>query len=124
MSRIVIRTRNGVYNAELDGSDLSNDIWLSLPFRASINMLGSQIYFEMRANIEVEGDSTIFDAGDIAYWPEANALCLFFGPTPLSGDDGRPVSAFPLKKIGRILDDYDSMNDAGDRMNITLERSF
>ena len=124
MSRIVIRTRNGVYNAELDGSDLSNDIWLSLPFRASINMLGSQIYFEMMTNIEIDGDSTVFDSGDIAYWPEANALCLFFGPTPLSGDDGRPVSAFPLKKIGRILDDCGSMAEAGDRMNITLERSF
>ena len=124
MSKIVIRTRNGVYNAELDGSDISNDIWLSLPFRASINMLGSQIYFEMKTDTKTEGDSTVFDVGDIAYWPQADAFCLFFGPTPLSGDDGRPVSAFPLKKIGRILDDCSSMADAGDRMTVTLERSF
>ena len=124
MSNIVIRTRNGVYNAELDGSDISNDIWLSLPFRASINMLGSQIYFEMKTNVEVVGDATVFDVGDIAYWPKANALCLFFGPTPLSGEDGLPVSAFPLKKIGRILSDCKSMDEAGDRMTIALERSF
>jgi len=124
MSKIVIRTRSGVYNAELDGSDLSNIIWLSLPFRTSINMLGSQIYFEMKTEVKVEGDSTVFDAGDIAYWPQADALCLFFGPTPLSGDDGRPVSAFPLKKIGRILDDFGTLSEAGDRQTITLERPF
>ena len=124
MSRIAIRTRNGVYSAELDGSDLSNDIWLSLPFKTTINMLGSQIYFEMKTDVRTEGDSVVFDVGDIAYWPGAGALCLFFGPTPLSGDDGRPVSAYPLKRIGRILDECDTMCNAGDRMPITLERSF
>lgn len=124
MSGITIRTRNGVYAAELDGSDISNEIWLSLPFSADINMLGCQIYFEKMTETKVEGDQTVFEEGDIAYWPKANALCLFFGPTPLSGDDGKPVSSFPLKKIGRILDDCRSMENAGDRMRITFERSF
>ena len=122
MSKITIRTRSGVYAGELDRSDISNWIWLSLPFRADINMLGSMIYFEMPTGIEVKGDRTVFEKGDIAYWPEANAMCLLFGPTPLSGKDGKPVSPYPMKRIGRITDECGSMEQAGDRTRITIER--
>ncbi len=31
--------------------------------------------------------------GDLAYWPPGNAMCIFFGPTPMSrGDEIRPAS--------------------------------
>jgi len=124
MSRITIRTRNSEYIAELDRSDISNEIWLSLPFKADINMLGSQIYFSMPLESEAVGDTAVLNVGDIAYWPKADAFCIFFGPTPLSGDDGKPVSKFPVKVIGKVIGDCSSMEHAGDRMPITLERSF
>ena len=120
-SRIRIRTRSGEWAAELDDSGISDEIWLSLPFTADINMLGSQIYFEMPADSKVKGDSKIFEKGDIAYWPEAGALCLFFGPTPLSTDE-RPVTSFFMKKIGRICGDCSDMESSGDRTRITLVR--
>ena len=123
MSNIKVRTRSGEWTASLDDSDMSNEIWLSLPFSADINMLGSQIYFVMPLESKVKGETKIFDAGDIAYWPEADALCIFFGPTPLSTDE-RPVAAFPMKKIGKINGDCSEMDASGDRMRITLERSF
>jgi len=125
MSGIRIRTETGVYIAELDDSDLSNAIWLSLPFTAAINMLGCQIYFEMPVDCPAPKDLvTKLDVGDIAYWPSAGALCVFFGPTPLSGDDGLPVAPYPVKKIGRVVDDCSSMESAGDRRRITLERTI
>jgi hypothetical protein len=123
MSNIKIRTRSGEWSAVLDSSDISNEIWLSLPFSADINMLGSQIYFEMRLESSTEGDSKIFGKGDIVYWPEADAVCIFFGPTPLSIDE-RPVAAFPMKKIGRVTEECSEMEFSGDRMRITLERAF
>jgi hypothetical protein len=120
-----MRTRNGEYAGELCDSDISDAIWLSLPFTARLNMLGCQIYFEMPLDFRPDGGgATVFDAGDIAYWPGAGALCIFFGPTPLSGDDGRPVSRYPLIKIGRVIGDCSSMEDAGDRQTITIDRSF
>ncbi len=86
-------------------------------------MLGGQIYFEMPLDAKMSvNEDTVFDVGDIAYWPNANALCIFFGPTPLSIDDGRPVSRFPLVKVGKITGDVSGMYDAGDRQNITIER--
>ena len=118
MKQIVIRTRNDSFTGTLDDSALSDAIWLSLPFHATTNMLGSEIYFEFPlTDIGISGEEvTVLDAGDIAYWPRAHALCLFFGPTPLSGDDGRPVSK------GRIDGDCSSMEDAGDRQRITIEQ--
>ena len=116
-------TRSGVWAAELDGSDISNEIWLSLPFSADINMLGGQLYFEMPLDTKVRGNSNIFEKGDIAYWPEADALCIFSGPTPLSTDE-RPVTAFLMKRIGHVTDDCSDMERSGDRTRITLERSF
>lgn len=123
MSGIRIRTRSGEFSAELDDSDMSNAIWLSLPFKASTNMLGSQIYFEMPIDAIISGETrTVFDSGDIAYWPKVGALCIFFGPTPLSGDDGRPVSMYPLIKIGELKGDYAELEHSGDRQTITLEK--
>ncbi|MDR2866556.1 MAG: AfsR family transcriptional regulator [Methanomassiliicoccaceae archaeon] len=123
MNRIKIRTRCGEWSAVLDDSDISNEIWLSLPFTAGINMLGSQMYFEMRLDSKAAGDQTVFLKGDIAYWPEADAVSVFFGPTPLSIDD-RPISSFPMKRIGSVEGECADMEMSGDRMRITLERSF
>jgi hypothetical protein len=123
MSNIRIRTRSGEWSAVLDDSDISNEIWLSLPFSADINMLGSQMYFAMPLDNKVKGDSKIFEKGDIAYWPEADALSIFFGPTPLSTDE-RPVAAFPMEKIGHVKGDCSTMEMSGDRTRITLERTF
>ena len=123
MSSIKIRTRSGEWSATLDDSDISNEIWLSLPYSADINMLGSQIYFVMKLESKTKGDSKIFEKGDIAYWPEADAVCIFFGPTPLSTDE-RPVAAYPMKKIGHVNGDCSAMENSGDRMRITMERPF
>jgi len=125
MSRIRIRTRNGEYLAELDSSDISNAVWLSLPFTTTINMLGCQIFFEMPVDYaEPEDLVKKLEVGDIAYWPKVGALCIFFGPTPLSGEDGKPVSRYPVTKIGRMIDDCSSMEFAGDRQPITIEKAF
>ena len=125
MSGIRIRTRDGEYLAELDGSDISNAVWLSLPFTSRINMLGCQIYFEMPVDNAEPGELvTKLEIGDIAYWPKAGAFCIFFGPTPLSGDDGLPVSSYPVVKIGRIVGDCSSLESAGDRQPIRIEKAF
>ena len=126
MSKICIRTGNGgEFHAELDKSLMSDTLWLSLPKKYFINMLGSMIYFECPLDCPIEGEEvTQLETGDIAYWPKANAVCIFFGPTPLSKDDGRPVSPYPVIRMGRLIGDCSAMEDAGDRQSIRLERAF
>ena len=122
MSRMIVRTRNGDFPGDLDGSDISNAIWLSLPLSMDINMLGGMIYCEcpLYAIQPKEGRTTQLEVGDIAYWPGPGAFCIFYGPTPLSGEDGKPVAPYPVIKIGRMVGDCSGLEAAGDRQKLTL----
>ena len=125
-SRITVRTRNGEYPGELDGSDISNAIWLSNRLTVEINMLGGMMYGELPLDVILpkEGRTTKLETGDIAYWPGPDAFCIFFGPTPLSGEDGQPVAPYPVIKIGKMIGDCSGLEDAGDRQKITILQSF
>lgn len=124
MTKMRIRTRGGEFDAELDDSPLSDEIWLSLPFETSLNMWGDEIYFEMPVHTKVKGEIKTLDVGDIAFWPEARAICLFFGPTPLSSENGKPISAYPVKKFGRLIGEFSALERSGDGTKILLEKAF
>ena len=60
----------------------------NLPVEVSINKWGEELYTD-RTIIAVEQEDnakTEVNELDVAYWPEGNALCLFYGPTPISKD--------------------------------------
>ena len=125
MNAVTFRTRVGEYRGELTKSAFADAFWLSLPVSSVINMLGCEIYFEVPAEIDAKGErTTVLNKRDIAFWPEASALCLFFGPTPLSGEDGRPISPYPVIKIGELVGEIDSLAEVGDRTKITVETAF
>ena len=68
-------------------------IWNALPFEASANTWGDEIYFSIPIETDEENAQETVDMGDLAYWPPGNAMCIFFGPTPMSrGDEIRPAS--------------------------------
>ena len=125
-SKITVRTRNGEYPGELDGSDISNAIWLSNRLTVEINMLGGMMYGELPLDVILpkEGRTTKMETGDIAYWPGPGAFCIFFGPTPLSGEDRQPVAPYPVIKIGKMIGDCSGLEDAGDRQKITILSGF
>ncbi|MBP3386416.1 MAG: AfsR family transcriptional regulator [Candidatus Methanomethylophilaceae archaeon] len=126
MSKVIVRTRCGEFTGDLDGSDISNAIWLSNSISFDINMLGGMLYGELPldAILPKEGRTTQMEVGDIAYWPGPGAFCIFFGPTPLSGEDGKPVAPFPVIKIGKMIGDCSGLENAGDRQRITIIPSF
>ena len=126
VSRITVRTRNGEYPGELDDSDISNAIWLSNRLTVEINMLGGMMYGELPLDVILpkEGRTTQLETGDIAYWPGPGAFCIFFGPTPLSGEDGQPVAPYPVIRIGKMIGDCSGLEEAGDRQKITILSGF
>lgn len=126
MSRIEVRTRSGEYSGQLDDSDISNAIWLSKPISLDINMMSGMIYGELPLDVILpkEGRTTVLDVGDIAYWPGPGAFCIFYGPTMLSREDGRPVAPYPVIKIGHIDGDCSGLDGAGDRQKITIVPTF
>lgn len=103
--RIKISAGNVVVSARLDDTDAANRLWEALPVQASANTWGDEIYFSI--GIDAELDDTAqetVELGAVGYWPPGDALCLFFGPTPLSvGDEIRPASA--VNVLGMIEGD-------------------
>ncbi|MCH7740583.1 MAG: hypothetical protein IIC93_10630 [Chloroflexi bacterium] len=103
--RIKISAGDVVVSARLDDTDAANRLWEALPVQASANTWGDEIYFSI--GIDAELDDTAqetVELGALGYWPPGDALCLFFGPTPLSvGDEIRPASA--VNVLGMIEGD-------------------
>ena len=58
----------------------------NLPVEVKINRWGDELYTD-RTTVAVEEEAnaqTEVNELDVAYWPEGNALCLFYGQTPIS----------------------------------------
>lgn len=73
----------------------------ALPFENRPQQWGKELYFEIPVDIGPEQPDEIVSVGTLAYWPEGNAFCMFYGQTPAS-TGGRPRAAGPVNVIGRF----------------------
>jgi len=72
-----------------------------LPLTSSVNVWGEEVYFAIPVKTGPENAQDVVSIGDIAYWPDGPALCIFLGRTPVSrGDEIRPAS--PVNVIGKV----------------------
>ena len=102
--KIVIRAEPVELTAELNDSDTAKAIWNNLPITGRANLWGDEIYFRIPVHIPVENGQELVEKGDLGFWPEGDALCIFFGPTPMStGNEIRPASE--VNVFGRITGD-------------------
>jgi hypothetical protein len=76
----------------------------NLPIEVNINRWGDELYTDRTTvAVDEEGNTkTEVNELDVAYWPEGKALCLFYGPTPIS-KDGRILTYSPVNIVGRII---------------------
>jgi hypothetical protein len=90
--------------AELNETATSLAVWEALPIKGQASLWGDEIYFSVHVNRELENGQEVVKAGDLGYWPPGKALCIFFGPTPVSyGNEIRPASAVTV--LGRVTGD-------------------
>jgi hypothetical protein len=108
--------------AELNESPTAQKVWEALPIESSFSTWGDEIYFSIRVSMELESDAQeVVESGDLGYWPSGNAFCIFFGPTPISGEgEIRPAS--PVNMIGRIADDAAKLKEMMSEKLIRVER--
>lgn len=92
-----------------------------LPFESRARRWGDEVYFETSAAAEEEEASELVNAGDVAYWPPGRALCLFFGPTPIS-QPGEIRPASPVNVIGRVVEGTDVLRKvvSGEKVRVEL----
>jgi len=121
--RIRIKNRQHEFAAELDESETARRIAAALPIRAIANRWGHEIYFEIPVRADRARDARAdVSVGELGYWPDGAAFCIFFGPTPASTGEA-PRAASPVNVIGRLTGSVDTqaLNSVTDGTEIALE---
>jgi len=107
--------------AELNDTRTAQAIWEILPIEGRVNLWADEIYFPIPLSLELETGQDLVNIGELGYWPEGNAFCIFFGPTPVSqGDEIRPAS--PVTVFGKIHGDATIFKKVATGMKITIRR--
>ena len=112
-----------VITATLNDSATSDQLWDALPITSRANIWGDEIYFSIPVDAGEALDALeTVDMGSVAYWPPGNALCLFWGPTPMSAPgEIRPASA--VNVMGVIDGDPTVLVQVSDGVEVLVERA-
>jgi len=111
MNQIIIDFGEFSVEAELNDSPTANAVYNKLPIEGISQIWGDEIYFS--TSISMENDDwakETVELGDIAFWPPGNAICFFFGPTPIS-KHGEIRPASPTNIMGKIQGDLDLLKN-------------
>ncbi len=120
--QIQISTGNLTLTAMLNDLETANQLWESLPITGRVQIWGDEIYFSIPVNVEEQLDSQeTVRAGTVAYWPPGSALCLFWGPTPISAPgEIRPASA--VNVVGILDNDPTLLAQVPSEAEIIIEK--
>ena len=105
--------------AELNETQTARAIWQALPIKGRVSLWGDEVYFSVPVNLQLEDGQEVVSLGDLGYWPDGSAFCIFFGRTPASqGDEIRPAG--PVTVFGRVIGDATIFNKvaAGTRIAV------
>ncbi|MFX0014798.1 MAG: cyclophilin-like fold protein [Promethearchaeota archaeon] len=93
-----------------------------LPIESEVRTWGEEIYFSIPLNMPEENSKSTVALRDVAYWPEGQCFCVFFGKTPLTStlDEIKPAS--PVNVFGKILGDLESLKFIKSGFKVFLEQ--
>ena len=75
----------------------------ALPLEGDAARWGEELYFRTDVDVPAENAREEVPVGSLAYWPQGNAVCLFWGPTPASEVE-EPRAASPVNVFARVED--------------------
>ncbi len=117
---MIMRAPVGKFIIDLNDNETADALWLALPLDVYLNQWGCEVYFEIPVEMPLENGRREMGAGEVGYWPQGRALCIFYGPTPLSTDD-KAVAVDPVTPLGMVRE-WEGLKALGDRMWVHLER--
>jgi len=94
----------------------------NLPIEVNINKWGQELYTD-RTPIAAQEENAKSEISllDVAFWPEGNALCLFYGSTPIS-KDSKIVPASPVNIVGRITSQQNIIDKVKDTTRVVIKQ--
>ena len=96
----------------------------NLPIEVNINKWGKELYTDKTLiRAQEENAKSEVNILDVAFWPEGSALCLFYGPTPISkADKIEPYS--PVNIVGHIVTEQgDIINKVRATTKVVIEQT-
>ena len=119
----IITASAGALLAEQTGENptTANAVWERFPIEGKANTWGDEIYFTIPVTCRLENPKEHVQVGDVAYWPPGEAICFFFGPTPVSGKgEIRPAS--PVNVFAKIIDNIELLKLVRQGEKVRIER--
>ena len=107
--------------ADLNDSPTVAKLSQALPIKSSFNTWGDEIYFTIPVDADLDDNAReVVELGDLGYWPNGKAFCIFFGQTPMSSP-GKIVPASAVNVIGRVIGDAERFKGVMDEEEVVLE---
>ncbi len=108
--------------AILNDSATADAVWAALPLDGYVNTWGDEVYFSIDVRLPLDDPHEVVEMGDLGYWPQGPAFCIFFGPTPMStGNEIRPASA--VNVFGRVAGDPRVLTQVSSGARIQVHQS-
>lgn len=107
--------------AELNDTPTAQKVSKALPISSTFSTWGDEIYFEIpvEAGLDESAKDEV-EMGDLGYWPQGRAFCIFFGLTPISSP-GKIVPASAVNIIGKVTGDPARFRDVMSENKISIQ---
>ena len=102
-----------------DNPETRAAIEAALPIEGRATRWGDELYVRTPVDVPAENARNEVPEGAVAYWPQGNAVCLFWGPTPASVGE-EPRAAAPVNVVA-ILDNPGRLDTIDGGADVRIE---